>query len=218
MLQSQILQLRKEYSQASLEINDVFKDPIEQFKSWFQQAMSSNIIEPYAMHISTVNEAYRPSSRIVLLRDVTENGFVFYTNYLSRKGKEIDAHKYGAINFFWPDLERQIRVEGQLEKVATQVSEDYFALRPRGSQIGAWASPQSSKIENRSILEQNEKEIKSQIQSTERNENKTEELIFQIQKERIQAKENSVQVKKEIVERQLKQVKEKEENLVRERE
>jgi len=159
MFQSQILQLRKEYSQASLEINDVSKDPIEQFKSWFQQAMSSNIIEPYAMHISTVNEAYRPSSRIVLLRDVTENGFVFYTNYLSRKGKEIDAHKYGAINFFWPDLERQIRIEGQLEKVATQVSDDYFALRPRGSQIGAWASPQSSKIENRSILEQNEKDF-----------------------------------------------------------
>jgi pyridoxamine 5'-phosphate oxidase len=164
MLQSQILKLRKEYSHASLEKTDVAKNPIEQFKSWFSQAMNSNIIEPYAMNISSVDSHGRPSSRIVLLRDVNESGFIFYTNYLSRKGKEIDARQFGAINFFWPELERQIRIEGKLEKVTTKVSDDYFALRPRGSQIGAWASPQSSKIENRGILEQNEKEFTEKFQ------------------------------------------------------
>jgi len=165
MLQSQILQLRKEYAQASLEITDVSKNPIEQFKSWFDQAMKSAIIEPYAMNISTVDSENRPSSRIVLLRDVNENGFVFYTNYLSRKAKEINEKNFGAINFFWPELERQIRIEGELEKISTKISDDYFALRPRGSQIGAWASPQSSKIESREILEQNEKDFKDKFQN-----------------------------------------------------
>lgn len=165
MLQSQILQLRKEYAQASLEITDISKDPIEQFKSWFDQAMKSGIIEPYAMNISTVDSENRPSSRIVLLRDVSENGFIFYTNYLSRKGKGINEHKFAAINFFWPELERQIRIEGELEKVSAKVSDDYFALRPRGSQIGAWASPQSSKIESREILEQNEKDFTEKFQN-----------------------------------------------------
>jgi pyridoxamine 5'-phosphate oxidase len=165
MLQSQILQLRKEYAQASLEITDVSENPIHQFKSWFDQAMKSGIIEPYAMNISTVDSENRPSSRIVLLRDVNENGFVFYTNYLSRKGKEINEKNFGAINFFWPELERQIRIEGELEKVSTKVSDDYFALRPRGSQIGAWASPQSSKIESREILEKNEKDFTEKFQN-----------------------------------------------------
>jgi len=165
MLQSQILQLRKEYAQASLEIIDVSKNPIEQFKNWFDQAMKSAIIEPYAMNISTVDSENRPSSRIVLLRDVNENGFIFYTNYLSRKAKEINEKNFGAINFFWPELERQIRIEGELEKVSTKVSDDYFALRPRGSQIGAWASPQSSKIESREILEQNEKHFTEKFQN-----------------------------------------------------
>jgi pyridoxamine 5'-phosphate oxidase len=165
MLQSQILQLRKEYAQASLEITDVAKNPTEQFNNWFQQAMKSEIIEPYAMNIATVNSNNRPSSRIVLLRDVSEQGFIFYTNYLSRKGKEIDEQKYAAINFFWPELERQIRIEGKLEKVTAKVSEDYFALRPRGSQIGAWASPQSSKIVSREVLEQNEKDFTEKFQN-----------------------------------------------------
>jgi pyridoxamine 5'-phosphate oxidase len=165
MLQSQILQLRKEYAQASLEIKDVSENPIEQFRSWFDQAMKSGIIEPYAMNISTVDSENRPSSRIVLLRDVNENGFVFYTNYLSRKAKEIKEKNFGAINFFWPELERQIRIKGELEKVSTKVSDDYFALRPRGSQIGAWASPQSSKIESREILEQNEKYFTEKFQN-----------------------------------------------------
>ena len=165
MLQSQILQLRKEYAQASLEITDVATNPTEQFNNWFQQAMKSEIIEPYAMNIATVNSNNRPSSRIVLLRDVSEQGFIFYTNYLSRKGKEIDEQKYAAINFFWPELERQIRIEGKLEKVTAKVSEDYFALRPRGSQIGAWASPQSSKIVSREVLEQNEKDFTEKFQN-----------------------------------------------------
>lgn len=117
------------------------------------------------MNISTVDSENRPSSRIVLLRDVNENGFVFYTNYLSRKAKEIKEKNFGAINFFWPELERQIRIKGELEKVSTKVSDDYFALRPRGSQIGAWASPQSSKIESREILEQNEKYFTEKFQN-----------------------------------------------------
>ena len=128
-------------------------DPILQFKKWFQEAMDAQIIEPYAMTISTVNSAHRPSSRVVLLRDVSEEGFSFYTNYLSRKGQDLAVNPFAAVNFFWPDLERQVRIEGKIAPLEAGVSDAYFASRPRGSQIGAWSSPQSEIIESRKVLE-----------------------------------------------------------------
>ena len=128
-------------------------DPILQFKKWFQEAMDAQIIEPYAMTISTVNSAHRPSSRVVLLRDVSEEGFSFYTNYLSRKGQDLTVNPFAAVNFFWPDLERQVRIEGKIVPLEAGVSDAYFASRPRGSQIGAWSSPQSEIIDSRKVLE-----------------------------------------------------------------
>ncbi len=128
-------------------------DPILQFKKWFQEAMDAQIIEPYAMTISTVNSAHRPSSRVVLLRDVSEEGFSFYTNYLSRKGQDLAVNPFAAVNFFWPDLERQVRIEGKIVPLEAGISDAYFASRPRGSQIGAWSSPQSEIIDSRKVLE-----------------------------------------------------------------
>jgi pyridoxamine 5'-phosphate oxidase len=115
--------------------------------------MDAQIIEPYAMTISTVNSAHRPSSRVVLLRDVSEEGFSFYTNYLSRKGQDIAVNPFAAMNFFWPELERQVRIEGKIVPLEAGASDAYFASRPRGSQIGAWSSPQSEIIESRKVLE-----------------------------------------------------------------
>jgi pyridoxamine 5'-phosphate oxidase len=146
-------ELRKEYSLAMLDELHTNTDPILQFKKWFQEAMDAQIIEPYAMTISTVNSAHRPSSRVVLLRDVSEEGFSFYTNYLSRKGQDLAVNPFAAVNFFWPDLERQVRIEGKIVPLEAGISDAYFASRPRGSQIGAWSSPQSEIIESRKVLE-----------------------------------------------------------------
>jgi len=146
-------ELRKEYSLAMLDELHTNTDPILQFKKWFQEAMDAQIIEPYAMTISTVNSAHRPSSRVVLLRDVSEEGFSFYTNYLSRKGQDLAVNPFAAMNFFWPELERQVRIEGKIVPLEAGASDAYFASRPRGSQIAAWSSPQSEIIESRKVLE-----------------------------------------------------------------
>jgi pyridoxamine 5'-phosphate oxidase len=146
-------ELRKEYSLAMLDELHTNTDPILQFKKWFQEAMDAQIIEPYAMTISTVNSAHRPSSRVVLLRDVSVEGFSFYTNYLSRKGQDLAVNPFAAMNFFWPELERQVRIEGKIVPLEAFASDAYFASRPRGSQIGAWSSPQSEIIESRKVLE-----------------------------------------------------------------
>lgn len=146
--------LRKEYSLAMLDELHTEANPILQFKKWFQEAMDSQITEPYAMTIATVNSANRPSSRVVLLRDVSEEGFSFYTNYLSRKGQDLAVNAFAAMNFFWPELERQVRIEGKIVPLEAGASDAYFASRPRGSQIGAWSSPQSEMIESRKVLEE----------------------------------------------------------------
>jgi pyridoxamine 5'-phosphate oxidase len=153
-MQHNLKDLRKEYSLAMLDELHTNADPIVQFKKWFQEAMDAQIIEPYAMTISTVNSAHRPSSRIVLLRDVSEEGFSFFTNYLSRKGQDLAVNAFAAMNFFWPELERQVRIEGKIVPLEAGASDAYFASRPRGSQIGAWSSPQSEIIESRKVLEE----------------------------------------------------------------
>jgi pyridoxamine 5'-phosphate oxidase len=148
-----IADLRKDYTKASLDITDVNPDPINQFEKWFGEALEAKVLEANAMNLATVNESGRPTSRIVLLKGVEEREFVFYTNYQSRKGRELEQNPACALTFFWPELERQVRIEGTAERVDTTRSEKYFQSRPKQSQIGAWASPQSAVIGSRSLLE-----------------------------------------------------------------
>ncbi len=156
--------IRKEYSKASLDVGDVDKNPILQFEKWFEQATDANVPEPNAMTLSTISDGGRPSARIVLLKGVEQNQFIFYTNYQSQKGKELEKNPACALTFFWPELERQVRIEGMATLVEELTSEKYFQSRPRGSQVGAWASPQSSIIKNREILEARTNEIEKRYE------------------------------------------------------
>ncbi|MBC5773394.1 pyridoxamine 5'-phosphate oxidase [Pontibacter sp. KCTC 32443] len=148
-----IAAIRRNYSMQSLTEASVAKDPISQFKIWMEEAIAAETTEPTAMVLSTVNEVGRPSARVVLLKEINADGFVFFTNYKSRKGHDLQENPFAAITFFWAELERQVRVEGRIRKVDVAVSDAYFQSRPKGSQIGAWASPQSQIIENRDVLE-----------------------------------------------------------------
>ena len=152
-----IADIRKDYRQSSLLENDISPNPIVQFTSWWNEAMQSNIDEVNALTLATANAQGKPSARIVLLKGYDENGFVFFTNYESHKGKELAANPYAAMVLFWKELERQIRIEGFAEKISAGESDEYFYSRPAGSRIGAWASPQSAVINDRNILEENVK-------------------------------------------------------------
>lgn len=157
-------ELRKEYSRASLDISDVDKDPIGQFDKWFKEALAAGVPEPNAFTLSTISEGGRPSARIVLLKGLDQRQFVFYTNYQSQKGQELESNPACALTFFWPELERQVRIEGIATRVQESASEQYFQSRPRASQVGAWASPQSSIIASRDILEAREREIEKKFE------------------------------------------------------
>ena len=143
---------------------EVDAHPITQFRKWLEQAQSSPIHEPLAMALASADPSGQPSVRIVLLRGVEERGFVFYTNYESRKAEELDANPLAALTFYWAELDRQVRIEGRVERVSAEESDAYFRTRPRGSQIGAWASPQSLVIANRAELEQREREISAKYE------------------------------------------------------
>ena len=156
---SAISDLRNEYTLNGLDSADVSPDPFVQFRQWFDAALSAGLPEPNAMHLSTITADGHPDGRIVLLKDVSETGFVFYTNYESRKGRELTDHPFASLTFFYPELERQIRIEGRVEKVSAGESDAYFSSRPRGSQIGAWVSHQSEVIENRDVLETRQHEL-----------------------------------------------------------
>jgi pyridoxamine 5'-phosphate oxidase len=159
-----IANIRKDYRKATLDVDSVEKDPFVQFNKWFGEALKSEVNEPNAMNLATVNEEGRPSSRMVLLKGLDNNRFVFYTNYQSRKGKELDNNPACALTFFWPELERQVRVEGVASRVSAERSDMYFQSRPRESQIGAWSSPQSSLIRDRRILEERMREIERKFE------------------------------------------------------
>ncbi len=141
--------LRQEYRASRISEKDVAPDPISQFANWFSQALDSGLHEPNAMTLATTTYDGKPSARIMLLKGFEEKGFIFYTNYLSRKGKEIAKNPSAAMVFFWAELERQVRIEGVLEKISKEDSTRYFHSRPVGSQIGALASQQSQEIQNR---------------------------------------------------------------------
>jgi pyridoxamine 5'-phosphate oxidase len=165
-MSQRIADLRKEYTLTGLHEKDVSEDPLKQFKRWFDEALASGLPEPNAMHISTVDENNRPSSRIVLLKELDQEGFVFYTNYHSRKGRHMALNPYVTLTFFWVELERQVRIEGRAEKVSEQESDDYFNIRPRGSQIGAWVSHQSEQLPNRDILQEKQAAYEQQFADT----------------------------------------------------
>lgn len=158
-----IADIRKDYSLRSLAEEDVDASPFVQFGRWWDEAMRSEIEEVNAMTLATVSASGKPSARIVLLKGLDERGFVFFTNYLSHKGKEIETNPHTALVFFWKELERQIRIEGMAEKVSDEESETYFFSRPVASRIGAWASSQSSVIDTRDILEENVKKYSTEF-------------------------------------------------------
>lgn len=141
-----IADLRQVYDKSILLESTLAASPLEQFSIWFEEAIKADVVEPNAMTLATSDAHGRPSARIVLLKGLDERGLVFFTNYQSRKGNELAAQPYASLLFFWPALQRQVRLEGLVEKVAQRESDEYFNTRPLGSRIGAWASPQSQAI------------------------------------------------------------------------
>jgi pyridoxamine 5'-phosphate oxidase len=162
-----IANLRQDYSVAALDRKDVAENPFLQFEKWFQEAMQSDLLEPNAMTLATVSKSGQPSARIVLLKAFDERGFVFYTNFHSMKGQEMAENPKAALVFLWLELQRQVRIEGRVEKVSEEETLAYFRSRPRGSQIGAYASPQSQVIEDRTILEENVSRLNKEYGDTE---------------------------------------------------
>jgi pyridoxamine 5'-phosphate oxidase len=147
--------IRKDYRLQSLLEKDVDPDPIKQFEIWWHQVIQSGIDEPNAMTLATSTALGKPSARIVLLKAIKDNGFIFFSNYDSRKGKQINDNPFVSLVFFWKELERQVRIEGEIKKTGIQESDEYFSKRPVESRIGAWSSSQSEVIESREILEKN---------------------------------------------------------------
>jgi pyridoxamine 5'-phosphate oxidase len=154
-MNKQIADIRKDYQKQTLLETDVAPDPFEQFNRWWDEAIKSELDEVNAMTLATASATGTPSARIVLLKSVSAEGFIFFTNYNSHKGKELEENPFACLVFFWKELERQIRITGTIEKVSAAESDEYFNSRPVGSRIGAWASPQSSIIPSRETIEMN---------------------------------------------------------------
>ncbi len=163
-MKDKVAGLREEYDKDTLDIKDLNADPVIQFEYWFDEAVQANVPEPHAFTISTVDTMGKPSGRIVLLRNATKDGFTFFTNYNSRKGQDMEANPHVCATFFWQQVQRQVRVEGTIEKLTAAESDEYFASRPRESQIGAWASNQSEVLESREALEERTSQITMQYE------------------------------------------------------
>jgi pyridoxamine 5'-phosphate oxidase len=156
--------IRKDYRKATLDAASADRDPLRQFEKWFGEALNAEVLEPNAMHLATVNAEGKPSGRTVLLKGLENKQFIFFTNYQSKKGKELEINPACALTFFWPELERQVRIQGLASRVDPQVSDVYFKSRPRESQIGAWASPQSAPIDDRNIIEERFRQIEKKFE------------------------------------------------------
>ncbi|HLR31896.1 MAG TPA: pyridoxamine 5'-phosphate oxidase, partial [Fodinibius sp.] len=165
--QHRIEQIRRDFSKEELLESVVENEPRRQFKEWFEQALAADLLDANAMTLSTAGENGRPSSRMVLLKGVDEQGFRFYTNYSSRKAQELQQNPYASLCFYWAPLERQVRIEGKVEKLSHELSKNYFHHRPRLSQLGAWASRQSTKVASRKQLETSFLRIKEQFDGKE---------------------------------------------------
>ena len=153
MKKPSIAKLHRDYPDKELLEKTAPKNPFSLFHQWFQQTLHANLIDPNAMAVTTVGPSGKPSSRMVLLRGLDKEGFVFFTNYQSRKGHDLEGHPFASLLFFWPELGRQVRVEGRVKRTSIRESDEYFASRPRGSQLSAWASDQSQVVLNREVLE-----------------------------------------------------------------
>ncbi len=162
-----VADLRQNYTYGGLLEGDVKADPIDQFAIWFQDATAADLLEPNAMTLATAEADGKPSARIVLLKDYSDRGFVFYTNYESNKSQQLIANPQAALVFFWDKLERQVRIEGQVVKVSPTESDTYFHSRPLGSQIGAWVSDQSRVISDRQILETKQQNLEQKYQNSQ---------------------------------------------------
>ena len=156
--------LRKEYTRAGLNRADVHSDPVVQFNAWFEETLAAGLHEPNAMIVATATANGRPSARTVLLKGYDERGFVFYTNYEGRKAGELDANPACALLFYWGELERQVRIEGCASRISNEESDAYFASRPRGSRLGAWASEQSRPVEDRTVLEERVRDLEAEYE------------------------------------------------------
>lgn len=161
-----LAELRKSYEQAALDESSALADPLAQFKLWFGQALAAHIPEPNAMTLATVNAQGRPSARIVLIKDMDERGLVWYTNYNSRKGQDLDARPFAALQFHWVELERTVRIEGSVHRVSAEESDAYFNSRPLASRLGAWASPQSRVIPSREVLDEGLRQAQARFGET----------------------------------------------------
>ena len=159
--------LRKEYKKAGLRETDLSPGPMEQFRRWFDEALAADLHEPNAMTVATAGRDGRPSARVVLLKGFDERGFVFYTNYEGRKGREIEENPYCALIFYWGELERQVRVEGRAGRVSPQESDAYYGSRPRGSRLGAWASAQSREVDGREALQERLRSLEGEYEGRE---------------------------------------------------
>lgn len=162
-----VADLRQNYTLSGLSETDVDPNPVKQFDLWFQQALKTQMPEPNAMTLATVEGNGQPSARIVLLKNFDEGGFVFYTNYDSLKGKQLAENPQAALVFWWAQLERQVRIEGKVEKISDSQSNEYFHSRPQDSQLGAWVSNQSQVIESREVLDRKLAELETQYQEKE---------------------------------------------------
>src|SRR5262249_49426018 len=155
--------LRREYSRTSLNEAEVDSDPIRQFQAWYDDAVAAGLTDPHAMTLATATLEGRPSARVVLLPGCDERGFAFFTNYDSRNGHELAANPFATLVFYWHDLERQVRVEGRVDRVSAAESDAYFRSRPREAQLGAWASDQSAVVASRQDLEARLQELQRQF-------------------------------------------------------
>lgn len=162
-----VADLRQNYTKAGLVRGEIAADPFVQFETWFNQAVEAQLPEPNAMTLATATPDGKPSARMVLLKGFDPRGFVFYTNYNSHKGHQLEANPQAALVFWWEALERQVRIEGSVAKIDNTESDAYFASRPHGSQLGAWASPQSQAVDSREVLEQNLQELEEKYRDRE---------------------------------------------------